>query len=149
VKTPLCVDIVCLSVRLSVPALTFERFNFSHFCLRIRTYRVRRQIKFEDDLSMTFPWPSNRGQRSPKVKLSLRRYYMFLGSGITINDIILTSDLSLTFKSRSKVTKGQVEFKTLLYVFRVGDHDKRHHFDLWPFLDLQIEVKGHQRSSWV
>jgi hypothetical protein len=39
--------------------------------------------------------------------------------------VILTSDLSLTFKSRSKVTKGHV-----VYVFGGEDSENLHHFDL-------------------
>jgi hypothetical protein len=31
---------------------------------------------------------------------------------------------------------------TVLYVFWDGEHEKQHHFDLWPFRDLEIEVKG-------
>ncbi len=40
------------------------------------------------------------------------------------------------------VTKVYVEFLTLFYVFRDGDHEKQRHFDLRPFYDLEIEVKG-------
>ncbi len=43
---------------------------------------------------------------------------------LTLNsmvEVILTFDLSVTFKLRLEVTKGHVEFKTLLYVFG-GEH---------------------------
>jgi hypothetical protein len=95
-------------------------------------------------------WPfldlQNEVKGHQRSTLSFWRYYMFFGTGITINDIILTSDLSVTFKSRSKVN---FEFFTLLYVFWDGDHDKQHHFDLWPFLDLQIEVTFVKSQIWV
>ncbi len=50
--------------------------------------------------------------------------------------VILTSDLSMTFKLRSEVTKGHVEFKAILYVFRGEEVENRYRFDLWPLYDL-------------
>ena len=53
---------------------------------------------------------------------------MFLGAINAKIDVILAADLSLTSKSRSKVTKVHVEFMTLLYVFGGEESENRRHF---------------------
>ena len=84
-----------------------------------------------------------------KGHLSLWRYYMFSGARNPKIDVILAADLSLTSKSRSKVTKGHVEFMTLLYVFWDVEFKKQHRFDFWLFGDLRRPICKDLNSSVI
>ena len=134
---------VCPSVCPSVPALTFERFNFFQFCLRVSTYDLLTQVKFVNGRNRSRP-PRVTGTPPQLFNCNPHIWYIKMEGFLTLRTmavIILTHDPSVTYKSRSKVTnKGQAEFMTLLYVFWDGEHDKQHHFDLWPFRALEIEV---------